>query len=126
MWRACCAPRHDRPVRAMTAPASRRASVKPAPKHRKRAKPDPVKTWARRLARYRPNLQRDVLDGLASAFGHPVWERRLDPTSELILTILTQNSADTNAEKAFEALCLARSEERRVGKERRSRWSADH
>ena len=33
-----------------------------------------------------------------------MWERRLDPTSELILTILTQNSADTNAEVAFEAL----------------------
>jgi endonuclease-3 len=45
-----------------------------------------------------------VLDGLASIYGRPVWERRLDPTSELILTILTQNSADTNAEAAFEAL----------------------
>ena len=37
----------------------------------------------------------------------PTWERRLDPTSELILTILTQNSADTNAEVAFEALRAA-------------------
>jgi endonuclease-3 len=45
-----------------------------------------------------------VLDGLGERYGHPVWERRLDPTSELILTILTQNSADTNAEGAFEAL----------------------
>ena len=34
----------------------------------------------------------------------PTWERRLDPTSELVLTILTQNSADTNAEKAYERL----------------------
>jgi endonuclease III len=104
----------------MTAPASRRTQTKPAPKRRKPAKPDPVKAWARRLARYRPNLQRDVLDGLAASFGHPVWERRLDPTSELILTILTQNSADTNAEKAFEALCVAYPgvgalEERRMG-----------
>ena len=33
-----------------------------------------------------------------------MWERRLDPTSELILTILTQNSADTNAEIAFQLL----------------------
>ena len=41
---------------------------------------------------------------LAERYGRPVWERRLDPTSELILTILTQNSADTNAEVAFEAL----------------------
>ncbi len=46
----------------------------------------------------------DVLDGLAAHYGRPTWERRLDPTSELILTILTQNSADTNAEVAFEAL----------------------
>jgi endonuclease III len=45
-----------------------------------------------------------VLDTLAEAYGRPTWERRLDPTSELILTILTQNSADVNAEVAFEAL----------------------
>jgi endonuclease III len=45
-----------------------------------------------------------VLDGLASIYGHPTWGRRLGPTSELILTILTQNSADTNAERAFESL----------------------
>ena len=45
-----------------------------------------------------------VLDGLAGRYGRPAWQRRLDPTSELILTILTQNSADTNAEVAFEAL----------------------
>ena len=71
---------------------------------RRRARPDPVKAWVRRLARYRPGLGDDVRTGLASLYGVPVWERRLDPTSELILTILTQNSADTNAEKAFAAL----------------------
>ena len=43
----------------------------------------------------------------ARYYGRPVWQRRLDPTSELILTILTQNSADTNAEVAFEALRAA-------------------
>lgn len=48
-----------------------------------------------------------VLGELAGRYGRPVWERRLDPTSELILTILTQNSADTNAEVAFEALRAA-------------------
>ena len=47
---------------------------------------------------------RFVLDELAVRYGRPTWQRRLDPTSELILTILTQNSADTNAEVAFEAL----------------------
>ncbi|MBA2314178.1 MAG: endonuclease III [Chloroflexi bacterium] len=86
-------------VRRTPAATSRRP-----PARRKRAKPDPVKAWVRRLARYRPNLQQDVRAGLSSFYGTPTWERRLDPTSELILTILTQNSADINAEKAFEAL----------------------
>ena len=75
-----------------------------AGKRKQRRKPDPGRTWARRLARLRPNLVADVLAGLATIHGHPTWERRLDPTSELILTILTQNSADTNAERAFESL----------------------
>jgi endonuclease-3 len=82
-------------------PATGRAS---RPASRRRRPPDPVRTWARRLARTRPGLIDDVLERLAGLHGHPTWERRLDPTSELILTILTQNSADVNAEKAFEAL----------------------
>ena len=45
-----------------------------------------------------------VLERLAERYGRPTWGRRLDPVSELILTILTQNSADSNAEVAFEAL----------------------
>jgi endonuclease-3 len=45
-----------------------------------------------------------VLDQLAESYGQPVWQRIHDPTSELVLTILSQNSADVNAEKAFEAL----------------------
>ncbi len=82
--------------RARRAPPSRRP--------RKRRFSDPGRTWAKRLERYRPGLVQYVLDGLAGYYGRPTWERRLDPTSELILTILTQNSADTNAEVAFEAL----------------------
>ena len=77
------------------------------PKPRKRRPPDPFKAWAQRLARTRPDLVGYVLDGLATEYGHPIWERRLDPTSELVLTILTQNTADVNAEHAFEALRLA-------------------
>jgi endonuclease-3 len=45
-----------------------------------------------------------VLDSLAGLYGHQAWERRLDPTSELVLTILTQSTADVNAEHGFEAL----------------------
>ncbi|MEW5991727.1 MAG: endonuclease III [Chloroflexota bacterium] len=86
---------------ATRAAAKRSASRRPI---RRRKRPDPIKLWVGRLNRTRPNLVRDVLDGLATIYGRPTWERRLDPTSELILTILTQNSADTNAEKAFEAL----------------------
>ncbi len=86
----------DKPVK----PARPRKPVKP----RKRRAPDPAKAWAKRLARTRPGLVGDVLDGLASLYGRPAWGRRLGPTSELILTILTQNSADTNAERAFESL----------------------
>ena len=71
---------------------------------RKRKFSNPAASYAKRLERYRPGLVRFTLDGLATIYGQPTWERRLDPTSELILTILTQNAADVNAEVAFEAL----------------------
>ena len=71
---------------------------------RKRKFSNPGLTWAKTLQRYRPGIVPFVLDELAERYGRPTWQRRLDPTSELILTILTQNSADTNAEVAFEAL----------------------
>jgi len=97
-----------------TAKAAAKAAVKkPAPKKatprkaRKRRKPDPIKAWVTRLDRTRPGIVPYVLDGLATLYGHPAWQRRLDPTSELILTILTQSTADVNAEHAFEALRLA-------------------
>ncbi|HYH93824.1 MAG TPA: hypothetical protein VD763_11735, partial [Candidatus Saccharimonadales bacterium] len=81
------------------------ASARPKRKRPKKRKfSDPGASYAKRLERYRPGIVPFTLDGLATLYGRPVWERRLDPTSELILTILTQNSADTNAEVAFEAL----------------------
>lgn len=70
----------------------------------RRRKPDPHLAWRKRIDRTRPGLIQFTQDGLATLYGHPGWERRLDPTSELVLTILTQNSADVNAEHAFEAL----------------------
>jgi endonuclease III len=78
-----------------------------AKRPKKRRYSNPAASYAKRLERYRPGLVPFVLYGLASIYGHPVWERRQDPTSELILTILTQNSADVNAEVAFEALRTA-------------------
>lgn len=75
------------------------------PAKRKRVKRDPVKAWTSRLSRYRPNLMDDTLAAMRQMYGIPKWERVYDPTSELILTILSANSADINAEKAFDALC---------------------
>jgi endonuclease-3 len=92
----------------LRAAAKRVAAKRPTAKRpTRRRPPDPVKAWVRRLDRTRPALVADVLSGLASAYGHPTWERRLDPTSELVLTILSQNSADINAERAFESLRIA-------------------
>jgi endonuclease III len=71
---------------------------------RKRRFSNPGRTWAKQLERYRPGLVPFVLSELETLYGRPIWQRRLDPVSELILTILTQNSADTGAEVAFEAL----------------------
>ncbi|HEX3428677.1 MAG TPA: hypothetical protein VHS36_07715, partial [Candidatus Limnocylindrales bacterium] len=84
---------------------ARPSTTKPAKKPRRTRRPvDPALAWVRRLARTRPRLLEDTLDALGELYGRPVWERRLDATSELILTILTQNSADINAEKAYIAL----------------------
>ena len=88
------------------APAAQPRKARPKAKARRR-KPNPYLAWRRRLERARPGLVRYALDGLATLYGHPEWVRRLDPTSELILTILTQNSADVNAEHAFVALRAA-------------------
>jgi endonuclease III len=72
-----------------------------------RRRPDPIKPWARRLKASRPGLVEFVLENVASLYGEPTWKRVLDPLSELVLVILTQNTADINAEKAFDALRLA-------------------
>jgi endonuclease III len=78
---------------------------KPAKRRpKKRHFSNPGRTWAKTLERHRPGIVSFVLGSLRTLYGQPVWQRRLNPTSELILTILTQNSADTNAEVAFEML----------------------
>jgi endonuclease-3 len=56
------------------------------------------------LERRRPGLLDFVLEGLASAYGRPVWSQRRDPVSELVVTILSQHTSDLNAERAFEGL----------------------
>ena len=100
-----------RPIVTAAARMAKLLAIRPKararPRRRSKRKIDPVKAWVRRLDRTRPNLARDILDGLASVYGRPAWARRLDPTSELVLTILTQNSADVNAEHAFVLLRAA-------------------
>ncbi|MGC9334335.1 MAG: endonuclease III domain-containing protein [Anaerolineae bacterium] len=41
---------------------------------------------------------------LLETFGEPTWRRHLDPVPELVSTILSQNTNDTNRDKAFERL----------------------
>ena len=84
--------------------ARRPATRKKVAKRRARRKPNPFIAWRKRLDRTRPGLTRFTLDGLRGLYGPQAWVRRWDPTSELVMTILTQNSADVNAEHAFEAL----------------------
>ncbi len=46
-----------------------------------------------------------MLDRLGERYDHPTWTApRLDATAELILTILSQNTSDTNSARAFERL----------------------
>ena len=55
--------------------------------------------------RRRRRLADVVLDRLGDRYGHPRWAGpRLDAVSELVLTILSQNTADTNSFRAFTAL----------------------
>src|SRR5664280_2557008 len=90
--------------------AQRPSPVARVPRPSRESRPDPdvvARQWAAELAVVRPGLVAFVLDRLAEVHGRPAWEPRLDPVSELILTILTQNSADINAEVAFAALRAA-------------------
>jgi len=49
-----------------------------------------------------------VLERLGDRYDHPAWAGpRVDPVSELVLTILSQNTADTNSFRAFTALRAA-------------------
>ncbi len=69
----------------------------------RRIGPSPQKLAADR--RKRRALADVVLERLGERYDHPAWAGpRLDPVSELVLTILSQNTADTNSFRAFTAL----------------------
>jgi endonuclease-3 len=66
-------------------------------------KPSPQKLAADRRARRR--AIEVVLERLGDRYGHPPWAGpRVDAVSELVLTILSQNTADVNSFRAFTAL----------------------
>jgi endonuclease-3 len=66
-------------------------------------RPSPQKLAADRRARRR--LVDLVLERLGDRYQHPTWAGpRVDPVSELVLTILSQNTADVNSFRAFTAL----------------------
>ena len=90
------------PKRALA--RARPARARPARTPARRRKPDPARTWARALERKRPGLVSFVLHELTALYGLPRRDTRLDPVSELVLTILSQNTADVNSERAFQAL----------------------
>jgi endonuclease III len=90
-------------IRPARGPEAVRGTKTTKPKARRRA-PDPAVAWRRKLDRTRPGLIADVLDRLVVLHGRPLWDRRLDATSELVLTILSQNTSDLNSERAFQAL----------------------
>jgi endonuclease-3 len=71
--------------------------------NRRRTGPSPQKVAADR--RKRRHLAELALDRLGERYHHPTWAGpRLDAVSELVLTILSQNTADTNSFRAFTAL----------------------
>ena len=68
-----------------------------------RARPSPRKLAVDRRARR--VLCETVLERLGERYEHPRWSGpRLDAAAELVLTILSQNTADTNSFRAFTAL----------------------
>ena len=49
-------------------------------------------------------LIREVLKTLTNTYGNPQWRKSLPAVDELISTILSQNTNDTNRDRAFQAL----------------------
>lgn len=47
-----------------------------------------------------------VIDILGQEYGPVEWEPRYDPASELVYTILSQNTSDVNSERAFKSLMM--------------------
>lgn len=57
-----------------------------------------------RIGAAAPRRVRAVLDRLESLYGRPRLTRRRSPLDELVLTILSQNTSDTNRDRAYASL----------------------
>lgn len=55
------------------------------------------------LSRLRQKYRR-IADILNDEYGYPTWRQHLPPVDELVSTILSQNTSDTNRDRAFERL----------------------
>jgi endonuclease III len=51
--------------------------------------------------RPKPLPPTEIIARLSALYGEPVWRPHGDPMSELVLTILSQNTSDTNSGRAF-------------------------
>jgi endonuclease-3 len=54
----------------------------------------------------RPLAPRQIIERLSVLYGEPVWRQHGDAMTELVLTILSQNTSDTNSGRAFMRLRL--------------------
>ncbi len=77
----------------------RRGDAVKAPRSRRRKVLQP-----RSVRGVKPYSPDDVYDLLEAYYGRPNRRQRLDGTSELVWTILSQHTSDLNAERAFAAL----------------------
>lgn len=62
---------------------------------------------ARTKAKANPLTPAEIVDALSTLYGTPQWRPHGDPMTELVLTIISQNTSDTNSGRAFMRL-LAR------------------
>lgn len=68
--------------------------------------PPRPKPSRRRASGPKPQLSVvEIIRRLSVVYGEPVWQPHHDPMAELILTILSQNTTDTNSGRAFMRLC---------------------
>jgi endonuclease III len=69
--------------------------------------PAPARKRPRRFAPPELALISEIISRLGDAYGVPEWRPHRDPLSELVLTILSQNTADANSGRAFARLLEA-------------------